>query len=71
MCDTVALQGNPDDVLDAVANGLDVFDSGYVHEVSSQGYALSFPPNLDGDAKIDADSGQDDMKINLWAVENR
>ena len=65
--------GAPDDVLRAVACGVDVFDGMYPLACAVDGYALVFPLTAEAaasktvDACADADIGSDACKLNLRA----
>eukprot|EP00878_Enallax_costatus_P029166 GHUV01031601.1.p1 GENE.GHUV01031601.1~~GHUV01031601.1.p1 ORF type:complete len:188 (+),score=51.36 GHUV01031601.1:1481-2044(+) len=72
----------PDDILDAVALGVDLFDCSYPTQVTANGYALSFPVREDNSEQgsstaasaqqhMDVDCGADDTKINMWATQYR
>lgn len=69
------MQDCPEDVLEAVALGVDLFDCSYPTQATANGYALSFPLREDTAAAagggVDADCGADDTKVNLWATQYR
>ncbi|KAK4796032.1 hypothetical protein SAY86_028358 [Trapa natans] len=61
----------PEEVLQGVATGIDLFDSKYIHHITVGGFALTFP--LDGiESKISTfqpgDIGSEQVKINLRAT---
>ncbi|KAH9781497.1 Queuine tRNA-ribosyltransferase accessory subunit 2 [Citrus sinensis] len=63
--------GLPEEVLQGVAAGVDLFDSAYIYHLTIGGFALTFP--LDRTEKIDynyqlSDQGSDRTKINLRAT---
>ncbi|XP_077249716.1 uncharacterized protein LOC143889411 [Tasmannia lanceolata] len=63
--------GLPEEVLQAVAMGIDLFDSTYIYHLTLGGFALTFP--LDRDERHVSDSqlsdiGSDRAKINLRAT---
>jgi hypothetical protein len=67
-------------VLDAVAQGIDLFDCSYPTHATSNGYALSFPLHHQDAEKpgaaagvlgVDVDAGADDTKLNLWSLQHR
>ena len=67
--------GTPEEVLAAVAQGMDLFDVAYLTDATAGGYALTFPVDPQaqqaaGPAEDDP-SGADDTKINLWAASYR
>lgn len=59
------LQGSPEEVLQAVAQGCDIFDSSYPIQATTNGYALSFPQSPEqeeaacggADSELGASSG--------------
>ncbi|KAG2428708.1 hypothetical protein HXX76_011412 [Chlamydomonas incerta] len=76
--------GGPDELLEAVAAGVDLMDCAYVAQVTTGGYALTFPlrpppgwqpgdaPGAGGaGAGADVARGSDDTKMNLWATAYR
>ncbi len=78
--------GGPEEVLEGVMAGADIFDCGYPTHATANGYALAFPlrpPSSDIEAASAAaaaaaaveeggpDEGADDSKINLWAQQYR
>jgi queuine tRNA-ribosyltransferase subunit QTRTD1 len=76
--------GCPEDILAAVAQGVDLFDFSFGADVTAGGYALCFPiddgstDSTNGDSteeSTDADDaalyGRDDTKMNLWATAYR
>lgn len=73
--------GAPDDVLRAVASGVDLFDGAYPLTCASDGYALTFPltaqaardatHEVDASASAGVDVGSDASKMNLRAVAYR
>lgn len=73
--------GMPEEVLQGVAQGLDLFDSTYPHHLTVSGYALIFPlrpgegeyktQNRDDSKSIEAWEGLDSMKINLRSLSNK
>ncbi|XP_027118055.1 uncharacterized protein [Coffea arabica] len=63
--------GLPEEVLQGVAAGIDLFDSTYVYHLTLGGFALTFPLERNKGDNADyqlSDSGGDDMKINLKAT---
>ncbi|XP_047329772.1 queuine tRNA-ribosyltransferase accessory subunit 2-like [Impatiens glandulifera] len=57
----------PEEVLQGIAAGVDLFDSSYIYHLIQGGFALTFP--LDGTKMImDDDSGSNQIKINLKAT---
>lgn len=66
------LQGSPEEILEAVAQGVDLFDCTYPTHATANGYALSFPLRpQDADDCFDPDSGADGTKLNLWSLQYR
>ncbi|PNW77771.1 hypothetical protein CHLRE_10g451000v5 [Chlamydomonas reinhardtii] len=77
--------GGPDELLEAVAAGVDLMDCGFVAQVTTGGYALTFPlrppqgwqpgdaPSAAGAGAGGADValGSDDTKMNLWSTAYR
>lgn len=60
---------HPGDMLHAIACGVDMFDTAYVHMVTRAGYALNFPLQLH-DLKNDKGRHRDDKtKLNIWSPE--
>eukprot|EP00877_Chromochloris_zofingiensis_P007185 jgi/Chrzof1/271/Cz01g09140.t1 len=72
---------SPEEVLVAVAEGIDLFDCSYATHATANGYALSFPLSDDElsnksnksniAVSLDAAAGLDDTKLNLWATQYR
>lgn len=73
--------GTPGEVVDAIVHGIDLFDMGFLFDVTNEGYALCFPidildqedePLLGKHGMPDADemalTGRDDTKLNLWST---
>ena len=63
---------NPGEVLQAIARGIDVFDTSFVDMATRSGYALNFPvdPHPDSstvDMQEASVAGMDATKINLWS----
>jgi hypothetical protein len=73
----VVLQASPEEVLEAVSQGVDLFDCSYPSHATAQGYALCFPlqPQQEQQQQqqdcADADYGADDSKLNLWSLQYR
>jgi queuine/archaeosine tRNA-ribosyltransferase len=73
------LQASPEEVLEAVSQGVDLFDCSYPTQATAQGYALCFPlrPQQEQQQQqqqqgcADADCGADDSKLNLWSLQYR
>lgn len=63
--------GLPEEVLQGVAAGIDLFDSDYIYHLTLGGFALTFPVEGNkgefGDYQL-TDTGNDGMKINLRAT---
>ncbi|WIA41169.1 hypothetical protein OEZ86_004784 [Tetradesmus obliquus] len=69
---------SPEEVLEAVAQGVDLFDCSYPTHATAQGYALCFPLRQQREQQqqqqqdcADADCGADDSKLNLWSLQYR
>eukprot|EP00775_Hariotina_reticulata_P009329 gene9329-biopygen11195 len=80
----MARPASPVEVLDAVAQGVDLFDCSYPTHATSNGYALSFPLRQQEADKpgaaaaagaaalaVEVDAGADDTKLNLWSLQHR
>jgi hypothetical protein len=73
------LQASPEEVLEAVSQGVDLFDCSYPTHATAQGYALCFPLRPQQEQQqhqhqhgcADADCGADDSKLNLWSLQYR
>lgn len=69
----IASIGTPEEILSAVQQGIDIFDAGYIADVTAEGYALNFPLQRppsppSGDKDVDeqrnyADSTSDSLVI--------
>lgn len=76
-------QATPEEVLEGVLQGADLFDCGYPTHATLNGYALCFSHRMPGAGAAGAgegaepaaaagpEEGADDSKLNLWAVEYR
>jgi queuine tRNA-ribosyltransferase subunit QTRTD1 len=66
--------GLPEEVLQAVGSGIDLFDSIYPYMLTKGGYAMTFSLNMENVSRSEsmagelAKSGQDSAKINLRSV---
>lgn len=68
--------GNPEEVLESIEQGIDIFDTAYPTELANGGYALCFPVdflnnsanNSDSEGNKADTSERDDTKMNLWAA---
>ena len=67
-------QSSPAEVLEAVSQGIDLFDCSYTAAATSGGYALSFPITTGSRSDKEAAApeallvGDSDFKINLWST---
>ena len=79
-------QSSPSEVLDAISEGVDLFDCSYVGAATSGGYALSFPilrgasggdnalPASGAAAAAETVTGSpedESYKVNLWSLSHR
>lgn len=62
---------HPGDMLQAIACGVDMFDTSYVHMVTRAGYALHFPLSLHDLIQKNAEQHRrdDKTKLNIWSPE--
>ncbi|KAI3990475.1 hypothetical protein MKX01_023255 [Papaver californicum] len=64
--------GLPEEILQGVAAGIDLFDSTYIYQLTLGGFALTFPLNRSesqfSDSCMSDSSGSDNTKINLRAT---
>ncbi|KAI3872225.1 hypothetical protein MKW98_011717, partial [Papaver atlanticum] len=64
--------GLPEEILQGVAAGIDLFDSTYIYQLTLGGFALTFPLNRSerqfSDSYTSDSSGSDNTKINLRAT---
>ncbi|KAF6252340.1 tRNA-guanine(15) transglycosylase-like protein [Scenedesmus sp. NREL 46B-D3] len=67
---------SPEEVLEAVSQGVDLFDCSYPTHATAQGYALCFPLRQHEEQQqqqdyVDTECGADDSKLNLWSLQYR
>ncbi|XP_024538748.1 queuine tRNA-ribosyltransferase accessory subunit 2 [Selaginella moellendorffii] len=68
--------GMPEEILQAVSTGVDIFDSTYPHTLTKGGYAMTFPLSMDEkpwkfSLEDGAELGADFTKINLRSIAYR